>query len=198
MLRLRASAWLLLAVVIGSACGESARSTDVSDETRVEPLPVNITLRLRGDLNLTMENRVVQSTYALVRRSAKDQRNEQIIGVEFVEPTEVGGNLLKAGFAISPFEGDKKYTVKAGSPSDAPKEEEEAQRTGTPRSRSSMKVEWWPTTDVKGDTQLFWRRLEPCKATAEDNARRGRFYCPAVSDEGRTKQFSFEFIWSIK
>lgn len=201
MLRQSWATAVLVAVALpGVACtqdaGGSVKASNV-EVTRVETIPVELTVKLRGDINLTMTKRILKSTFIVRQTKDKEQANNQVMGVENIDPVEVDGMLIKAGVSVVPFQGDGKYKFNPGSPSDAVKEEEEAQKTGKPRKRSSMKVEWWSTKDITGPTELFWRRVEECNATVEQDATRGRVVCPVVTNENRSKKFSFELSWDV-
>lgn len=193
---MRITAFIVALALLASGCREGNAGADV-DVERIEQIPVQLTVKLRGDVNVTLDKQVVKSTFVVRRLKDKEQFQNQVMGVEAFEPVAVANMLIKPGFSVVPFTGDGKYTFKPGSPHDAVKEEEEAKRTGKPRQRSSVKVEWWPTSDINGPTELFLRRLEPCKATVQDDATRGRVFCPVVTDEQRTKKFSFEFVWDV-
>lgn len=200
MRRLACGGLAFVALVSSAGCGigRGAGSGDDGTEVeRIEQIPVELSVKLRGDINATLSKRVLKSTFVVRRTKDETLANDQVMGVETVDPVAVDGMLIKTGIAVVPFKGDGKYTMKAGSPSDALKEEEESKRTGKPRQRSSVKVEWWRGTDIKGPTELFWRREKECKATVRDEGTRGHVVCPVVTDEARTKKFSFEFSWDV-
>lgn len=191
---------VVISAAVGAGCdrgGGSGADASPADVNRIEQIPLQVTVKLRGDVDLTLDKKVVKATFVVRRFKDKKQFDNQVMGAEVLEPVAVGSMLVKAGFSLHPFTGDGKYTLRPGSPYDAQKEEAEAQRTGESRRKSSVKVEWWPGGNIKGPTELFMRRLEPCKATVEDDATRGRVFCPVVTDEARTKKFSLEFIWDV-
>lgn len=180
-----------------TACGGGDAGAAGKEITRLEEIPVELTVKMRGDINLTIDKQVITSTFVVRRVKDNEQADQQIVGVETLEPVAVDNMLVIVGGSIVPYKGDGKYTIEPGSIFDAAKEAEAAAKAGKKRQRSSVKVEWWPGSDIAGETVLFLRREKACKATISEEGTRGRIVCPVVTDEARSKRFSLDLAWDV-
>lgn len=189
MLRRRA---VLAAAAVPIALLGCGRSQVDAGETRTDEIPVKLTIKLRGDRDVTVENHVAKSRFILIRRTKAEEKELNIMGVEPVEPIKVGGIALVAGVAVHPFLGDGTYTIPPGSPHDPPPQGDAALRA----SKSSVRVEWWPDGDTTGqNTEEFLRREKECKVKVEDDGTKGRVSCPSIL--GENVRFSLEMSWDV-
>ena len=198
---LRRHVSLLLVLALGaSGCGasDSSDTTDVGSVTRSEQIPITLSIELKGSRVAKVENHVAKSQFILIRSADSTFKDQQILGVEPIDPIAVGNIAVRPGVAINPYEGDGKYTIKAGSPLDAVKEQQEAEKQGKAvASKSSIQVEWWPTGS-SGSTEQYLRRAKDCTAEVDtDDGTKGRVYCPEVTADGTDIVFSLEMIWDV-
>lgn len=194
MLRVRKPSSLLLVVVLVLTSGACVRKgkAEAEIEERNEEVPLEVSVTLRGDLEVTVRRRVA-ATRILAQLGDDVPAEQRVLGVEVVEPIIEGPVRVKPGVALVPYRGEGRYTIPVGSPYDAAKEEAEAQRTGKPRNRSSVKVEWWP---ADREPEFYLRREKPCTVEIEDSGLRGSVRCPQMTQEGSgDRRFSLDFRW---
>ncbi|HVF75718.1 MAG TPA: hypothetical protein VM938_11770 [Acidimicrobiales bacterium] len=184
---LLASAALLATLAAGCNRGSDAKP---KIEPRDAELDLKLTTVLRGDLEFDV-TRTVRTKVIVMAPS--ESSSSSLLGVEPVDLIEAGDSKAKAGFALIPFRGDGRYEIRPGSAEDTVKEQEVAQRTGTPRERSSIRVEFWAPNR---EPESFLRRAEPCTAEIKDGGLRGRLHCPRITAEGTDpRRFSLELRW---
>jgi hypothetical protein len=185
--------WVCAVPLVLGGCGVIGGESSTPEVNRVEQVPVELSLKLRGDVDLTVEE-TVTAKFVVRRTSVKEQKQFQIMGVESVDPVRAGPGLLLAGFALQPFQGDGEYTIEPGSALDAAKA---AQASGgqAPREQSSVRVIWWPTGNLDEEPEEYQRRAKACTAEVDGEGTEGVLRCPDVTTEARDKHFSLELRW---
>lgn len=188
---LRCVAVFLAAVVAASGCSRGGEK--VVTINRVEQVPVELSVTVKGDVNVAYRDKV-NSQFIVRRFDAKsaDERNSQVVGTEPVEPIKLGTTAFLAGVSIVPYEGDGEYTIPVGSPLDAI---HLSSAGGRPEVGSSVKVDWWPGGDVDADPETFMRRVKPCKVVVKDHGTRGTVECPDVTNDMQDKHVSLSLTW---
>lgn len=179
-----------LAVATGTGCRQGG-SSDGGVETRQDERPMKLTLEMRGDLDVTIKERIVETKVVVVRVSDRSLDRFQVLGIEPVDPMGEAGIRVKPGFAVVPFRGDGRYTIGAGSPYDAVTGGQDAQ-AAEKSDQSSVRVEWWRSDQ---ETDVYLRREEHCTVDVEDDGMKGRLRCPRITQEGSDKRFSVDFRW---
>ncbi len=174
-----------------SGCGDKA---DAAEIDRNETVPVELTVELKGDLNLSFKGKV-ESKFIVRRTKNKDEnaQRSQVAGTESVNPIRHNGMAFIAGVAILPYTGDRTYAIPVGSPMDALKQAQQSPEAV--QVSSSIKVEWFPTGDPAGDGEMFMRRAQPCEAVVKAEGTRGTVTCPDVTNEEQSKHFSLSLSW---
>jgi hypothetical protein len=191
VLRRLALAGLVVVPLVAGGCGVIGGSGAVEIE-RMEQVPVELSVKLRGDVNLTFDRKVL-SSFAVRRTNERDVRRFQVVGVGPVEPVRVGTAAVLPGVAVVPYQGDGEYTIEPGSLLDQAKAQQDgAQR---PTVQSSIKIDYWPTGDVQSEPESYMRRVKACTVKVKKQGTEGVATCPDVTTEARDKHFSFEFRW---
>lgn len=189
MLKPSAVVVLLLSLLVPAAgCGVGG--TEAEEINRIEEVPVELSMKFRGDLDLTLTERIT-SRFIVRRTNDKERQKFQVLGVEPAEPVRAGNARFLAGVAVVPYQGDGEYTIPVGSPFDAAA----AQEGQSSSVQSSIKVEWWPTGDLESEPERYMRRAKPCTVEVRENGTEGVLRCPDVTNEARDKHFSFELRW---
>lgn len=176
---------LLLA---GSACTDGSDADDTRRRNE-EELPIELTVKLRGDLRVTLERQTVTSRLILVESSDPELASSRVFGIETAEPVKVGDNALIVGFALLPYEGEGEYRIKPGPDPDDQKKDE------PPKPESGIRVVWWK--DVNGEPEQFLRRGKECKVEVEDGGDSGKLSCPDITDDTATRHFSLDVTWKV-
>ena len=175
-------------------CGGPEKEAAVEEINRVEVVPVQLSITMKGGLDVVFAD-TVSSHFVVQRTTSKsaDEQNGQVVGTEPVNPIRYGRSAFVAGVSILPYTGDGEYTISIGSPHDLVKQ---AQAGGSGvTAQSSIKVDWWGTGDVTIDPETFMRRAQPCTAVVTDKGTRGMLRCPDVTNEAQDKHFSLELSW---
>lgn len=191
---LRRLAILALATaLLAASCGGEGEAA-IEPINRSEEVPVEIAVEITGDLSITLRE-TIPSNFIVHRtaNTSEDSRNTQIVGTEPLEPIKYGSAAILPGIGLIPYDGDGTYTITEGSPFDAIKEVEATQKG--PLEKSSIKIDWWPNGDITTEPETFMRRAKPCKVVVDNKGTRGTVTCPDVTNEARTKHFSFKMSW---
>lgn len=185
MLRVRALAATVL-LVITAACGDESDAGPAQELYRTETLPVELTIKLDGDLKAGIDKQLVTSSYLAV-----SGRPDSILSVEPDAPIVANGVAFSTGFGLSPFKGDGTYTIPAGSINEPLKEGE----TPDPR---SVRVIWSPSGDYQKDGVKYERREKPCKLVVRNNATTGTLTCSRLTGEDKgAPHFSLVMTWRV-
>jgi hypothetical protein len=175
------------AMLLAASCGG-----DEAEINRVEKVPVELTVTMKGDINVTFSE-TVSSNFIVRRLKTKEKEaGSDVLGTEPAEPVKYGEAAFLAGVAVVPFEGDGTYTIPVGSTVDMISS---ASGGAAPELGSSIKVDWWPTGDATGDPETFMRRDKPCEVVVKGKGTRGTLTCPDVTNEARSKRFSLVLSW---
>lgn len=189
-LRFSLVAVLVSVALVGASCARGKAEADIQE--RNEDIPMVVSVALKGDLAVKVTKRKVLTKMIVVTGDDVSVA-QRVLGVEVVDPIAEGPVKVKPGVAIVAYRGDGRYTIPVGSPYDAVKAEEEAKRTGKPRNRSSVKVEWWP---ADREPEFYLRREKPCTVKVDDGGMKGSVRCPQMTQEGSgDRRFSLEFSW---
>jgi hypothetical protein len=190
MLR-RTSLLMAVLVVVLPACQKKAVAIDV---TRNDKVPVRFTIRVRGALNVTVEQNPV--SYFLVRRTKSREataRGTQMLATQPVKPIPYGEGAFVAGIGIIPYTGDGSYTIKIGTAADAA---DQAQREGRSASPTSgVKILWWPTGDLLKQPDEYQRLVRPCKVVVKETGTKGTATCPDIVGGPSNGHVSLTLSW---
>jgi hypothetical protein len=189
VLRRALSTVLVVAVLAAGGCAQRSDSSGDAETTEDE-LPMKLTIRMRGDHDVTIEDRVVETKMIVVATADPTLAKYRVFGIEPIDPVGEGGIRVRPGVAIVPFEGDKRYAIEKGSPYDQLQAETSNGQASDPT--SSVTVEWWVSD---AETYVYRRRAEPCTVDVEERGTKGRLWCPSITEDGVDRRFSLELLW---